>query len=469
MMILSVYTAKLPAEGMGRMDAIEQKILQVIDAHTEEIKAFGRDIFHHAELGYQEHRTAGKFAEALRRLGMQPQEGLAVTGVKSELSGTRDQKLRVAVMGELDALPISNASHTNPETGAAHCCGHHAQLTGVLGAAIALSDPQVKASLDGMPVFMAVPAEECVDLEFKEKLAEEGKIRYFGGKCEFIRIGVMDDIDLVVGHHSTTGDFEAGMGNSPSTGFVSKTVKYKGKASHAAGAPQKGVDALNAATLGMHALELQRESFRDKDTVRVHGFISKGGEAVNVIADDVVLQYLVRAGNIPAIQDANYKVDRAMKAGAVGTGAGLEISTTPGYLPTVPLYDTTLLEKAIDDVLAVTGGRRDPNDHDMAVGGGSTDYGDISYVLPLLQFHTGGMCGSGHNPSYDVENEDTAYLLTAKLFALITYRLLKDGAAEAQKLKDGFKPLFSKEQYLEYMESMLEKTVIEMKEPPKFS
>ena len=383
MMILSVYTAKLPAEGMGRMDAIEQKILQVIDAHAEEIKAFGRDIFHHAELGYQEHRTAGKFAEALRRLGMQPQEGLAVTGVKSELSGTRDQKLRVAVMGELDALPISNASHTNPETGAAHCCGHHAQLTGVLGAAIALSDPQVKASLDGMPVFMAVPAEECVDLEFKEKLAEEGKIRYFGGKCEFIRIGVMDDIDLVVGHHSTTGDFEAGMGNSPSTGFVSKTVKYKGKASHAAGAPQKGVDALNAAALGMHALELQRESFRDKDTVRVHGFISKGGEAVNVIADDVVLQYLVRAGNIPAIQDANYKVDRAMKAGAVGTGAGLEISTTPGYLPTVPLYDTTLLEKAIDDVLAVTGGRRDPNDHDMAVGGGSTDYGDISYVCLL--------------------------------------------------------------------------------------
>ena len=66
---------------------------------------------------------------------MQPQEGLAVTGVKSELSGTRDQKLRVAVMGELDALPICNASHTNPETGAAHCCGHHAQLTGVLGAA----------------------------------------------------------------------------------------------------------------------------------------------------------------------------------------------------------------------------------------------------------------------------------------------------------------------------------------------
>ncbi|MDD3192453.1 MAG: amidohydrolase [Oscillospiraceae bacterium] len=448
------------------MDAIERKILQVIDAHAEEIKAFGRDIFHHAELGYKEHRTAGKFAEAMRRLGMEPQEGLAVTGVKSSLPGVQGSKIRVAVMGELDALPISNASHTNPETGAAHCCGHNAQLTGVLGAAIALSDPEIKAALGGTPVFMAVPAEECVDLEFKEQLAAQGKIRYFGGKCEFIRIGAMDDIDLVVGHHSITGDFEAGLANSPSTGFVSKTVRYRGKASHAAGSPQKGVDALNAAALGMHALELQRESFRDKDTVRVHGFISKGGEAVNVIADDVVLQYLVRAGNIPAIKDANRKVDRAMKAGAVGTGAGVEISTTPGYLPTAPLYDTKLVEGAIDDLLAVTGGRRDLNDHDMTMGGGSTDYGDISYVLPLLQFHTGGMCGSGHNPNYDVADEDTAYLLTAKLFALITYRLLRDDAKEARKLKEGFQPLFSKEEYLAYMESMLEKTEIEMQELP---
>lgn len=78
---------------MRIMDAIEQRIFQLIDEHAEEIKEFGRDIFHHAELGYQEHRTAGKFAEALRRLGMEPQEGLAVTGVKSELTGTRDRKL----------------------------------------------------------------------------------------------------------------------------------------------------------------------------------------------------------------------------------------------------------------------------------------------------------------------------------------------------------------------------------------
>lgn len=449
------------------MDKMEQKILQIIDDHAEEIKAFGRDIFAHAELGYKEFRTAEKFTEEMKKLGLAPQTGVAVTGVIAELPDTRDKKVRVSVMGELDALPIPNASHSNPETGAAHCCGHHAQLTGVLGAAIALCDPEVKAALDGTPVFMAVPAEECVDLEFKEKLAEEGKIRYFGGKCEFIRVGAMDGIDLVVGHHSSTGDWEAGLANSPSTGFVSKTVKYKGKSSHAAGAPHRGVDALNAAALGMHALELQRESFRDEDTVRVHGMMSRGGDAVNVIADDVALQYLVRAANIPAIKDANYKVNRAMKAGAVGTGAGVEISTAPGYLPTVPLHDTEMLESAIDDVLKAVGGRRNPNDHDMSVGGGSTDFGDISYVYPLLQFNTGGMSGTGHNPNYNVCSEDTAYLTTAKLFAIITYRLLKDGAKEAIKIRDTFKPKMTKEAYLEYMESMIEKIVVDMVEPPE--
>ena len=265
------------------------------------------------------------------------------------------------------------------------------------------------------------------------------------------RDGVWKKLDAALTWHpEDVNEVATGSSNS----CIQVQYKFQGIASHAAGAPHKGVDALNAAALGMHALELQRESFRDEDTVRVHGMMSRGGDAVNVIADDVALQYLVRAANIPAIKDANYKVNRAMQAGAIGTGAGVEISTAPGYLPTVPLHDTEMLENAIDDVLE-------------AVGGGSTDYGDISYVYPLLQFNTGGMSGTGHNPKYDVCCEDTAYLTTAKLFAVITYRLLKDGAKEAIKIRDTFKPKMTKEEYLEYMESMIEKIVVEMKEPPK--
>lgn len=449
------------------MDAVEKRILNIIDEHAEKIKDFGRDIFNHAELGYKEFRTAKKFAEELTKLGYDPEENIAVTGVKSYLKGTHDTKVNLAIMGELDALPISNASHSNPETGAAHCCGHNAQLTGVLGAAIALADPEVKKALDGVPVFIAVPAEECVDLEYRESLAEKGAIRYYGGKCEMIRVGAMDDIDLVVGHHSTTGDYHVAIDNSPSTGFVSKTVRFKGKASHAAGAPEKGVDALAAAGVALHAVDVQRESFKDSDTVRVHGYLSKGGEAVNVIADEAVLQYLVRAGNIPAIKDANYKVDRAMLAGAIATGAGMEISTTPGYLPTVPLHDISLIEGVLDEIVELYGLKRNPKDKQQHISGGSTDYGDVSYVFPLMQFNTGGMSGTGHNPSYNVSDENTAYVLTAKIFAIAAYRLLKDGAKAAIKLKDGFVPKFTKEEYLQYMESMLEKKVTEITPAPE--
>ena len=92
-------------------------------------------------------------------------------------------------MGEMDALPIPSHVDANPETGASHCCGHNAQLTAIMGAALALTDPEVKAALGGNVTFFAVPAEEFVELELKDKMREDGVIRYGGGKCELIRIG----------------------------------------------------------------------------------------------------------------------------------------------------------------------------------------------------------------------------------------------------------------------------------------
>ena len=183
----------------------------------------------------------------------------------------------VALIGELDALPINNARHTNPETGAAHCCGHNAQLAGVMGAALALCDPEIKAALDGNIVFFSAPAEEFVEIEFKDNLRQQGKIRYGGGKCELIRIGAFDDIDISVGHHIHTERGDAFILNGSSNGFVNKTIRYTGKAAHSAGMPEKGIDALNAATLALHAIDMQREGFKDEDAVRCHGFISRGG------------------------------------------------------------------------------------------------------------------------------------------------------------------------------------------------
>ena len=219
------------------MDATESRIIEQIDRHRDEIIAFARDIYTHAELGYKEFRTSQKAKEFLEKLGLKVEDGFAITGVKGYLKPEKKENTSLALIGELDALRIPEHKYVNPETQAAHCCGHHAQLAGIIGAAIALTDPEIAKTLDGQVVFFAVPAEEYGEIEYKNQLKEQGKIVYGGGKCELIREGAFDDIDLSVVHH--TGDEDVLVGSGTGNGFVSKIIRYKGKAAHAAGAPHQ--------------------------------------------------------------------------------------------------------------------------------------------------------------------------------------------------------------------------------------
>ncbi len=440
------------------MDQIEQLICQRVDENKDKIIAFGRDLWHHAELGFQEFRTAGKFAQGLKELGLETEEGLAITGVKGYLKGKGAPGITVALMGEFDGLPIPNCKYANPETGAAHCCGHHAQATGVYGAAFALTDPEIAKHLDGNIVFFGVPAEEYVEVELRNKMREEGKLRYGCGKCELIRIGAMDDIDITVGHHSATVS-RLVTANRSCNGVMSKLVRYTGRASHAAGGPEAGVDAQNAALLAMRAVDMQRETFRDKDYVRVHGWISKVEGAANIISDDVSMEFSIRGKTVESFMDAAAKVDRSLKAGALATGCGLSIKNLPGSLPIRPVKDTRAIDEALRDVgegiypITCTG----PDFHATSSG----DYGDVSAIMPLLQFNSGGFSGRFHSPDVDVADEYEAYVLPAKIFALVGYKLLKNGGDYAKALMDSFEALFTKEEYIAFMERCLIEETIE--------
>lgn len=442
------------------MDAIEKKIIDNIDAHRDDIIAFARDIYTHAELGYKEFNTSRKFIEQVQKLGLEVKDGLAVTGVKAYLNPDKKDTASVALLGELDALRIPTQKYANPETQAAHCCGHHSQLTGILGAAIALSDPEIAKELDGQVVFFAVPAEEYGEVEFKNQLKAEGKIKYGGGKSELIRIGAFDDVDLSIAHHTMNGN-KVSLSGLAGNGFVSKVIRYKGKAAHAAGAPHLGVNALNAASLGLSALAFQRETFRDQDHVRIHPIMTKGGDLVNVVPDEVVIETLVRASNNQAILDASEKTDRAFFAGGAAVGATVEIETMPGYLPGIPTKaNAELLEAA----KVAAGGKyeveaKDPDPSD--VNGGSSDVGDLQHVQPVLSFVTGGAEGGFHTPDFDIVDEELAYIVTAKVFAVAAYRLLKNGAEEAKKTVAAYQPKFTKEEYVAFMDSMIKKEVRE--------
>ena len=428
------------------MDRIEEKIVQIIDSKRDEIIEFARDIYDHAELGYKEFRTAEKFTDKVKAISERTEEGLAITGVKAYINEEKKSNYSLALLGELDALRIPSHSHANKETDGAHCCGHHSQLTGVVGAALALTDPEIKAALDGQVIFFAVPAEEYGEVEFKNKLKEQGKIKYGGGKCELIRIGAFDDVDSAVAHHIGPA-IELGSGSN--NGFVSKVITIKGRAAHAAARPENGINALSAASLGLSALAYNRETFRDQDSVRVHPILTKGGDLVNVVPEEAVIETLVRGASLESFADAAKKTDRSFKAGALALGAGIKIETMPGYLPALaqeyPAEIAEVVKELTDKPVII----KDPNFHS----GGSTDVGDVQHLLPVYTFKTGGMTGGTHQTDFDIIDEDEAYVLTAKIFAVSAYRLLKDGAALAKKLKGEYEPRFkSKEEYTAFMD-----------------
>ena len=134
------------------MDQTEKLIIDIIDQHRDEIIEFARDIYTHAELGYKELRTSQKFVNKMKELGLHTETGFAITGVKAYLNEEKKENASLALLGELDALRIPEHAYVNPETDAAHCCGHHAQMAGIFGAALALTVPEIAEKL-GVPNF----------------------------------------------------------------------------------------------------------------------------------------------------------------------------------------------------------------------------------------------------------------------------------------------------------------------------
>lgn len=432
------------------MDEMEGLILQQIDAGKDKLIAFAEDLYTHGEPGYREFRTAEKIAKEFKTLGLMTEEGLAITGVKGRL--TRDRGITVAAIGELDGIQCPAQSHANTQNGISHACGHNIQLTALLGTAMALSHPKVKAALGGNAVFFAVPSEEFTDLDYKDGLMKTGKIRYGGGKAELIRIGAFDDINVCINHHlhMVETHHDVLLGNNTTNGFVCKIIRYTGQASHAAIAPEKGINALNAASLGMAALAFQRETFRDEDHVRVHPIITKGGDMVNVVPSRVELETQVRAKTMSAMLDASHKTNRAFEAGAHALGAQIEIVDYPGYLPILQTPVSKALLKAGEAVKAEASvGVIDPLLHNSA----STDVGDLTHLMPVVGFTTGGFTGSLHSAQFEIVDREKAYLLPVKVMALTMYHLLKDSAAGARELMEHFPQHLSKQEYLDYMES----------------
>ena len=429
---------------MRSKEELKKLACAAIDARRDDILAFADSVAAEPELGFKEYKTADKFASLLRGLGHEPRTGVANTGVIDVFKGAKSE-LRVAVMGELDAILVADHPDADPMTGAVHACGHNAQLSAVAAIACALHDTGLMDELDGDVVLMGVPAEENVEITYRNKLREEGKLWFLSGKQEFIRLGVFDDIDISVMQHSAVAapGFRAGA-SSVCNGFTVKLINYKGKAAHAGAAPFEGVNALNAAMLGLMAVHAQRETFRDEDHIRVHPIITKGGDIVNIVPADVRLESYVRGSNTAAILEASEKVNRAFRSGADAVGAECEIIELPGYLPVIQCEELNALMYRELQSLVGDGVLNDC----PGFGGGSTDLGDVSHLMPAIQSFFAGVEGGLHTKDFCLKDKDLAILTAAKAMLCLVIELLYDGAEVGKKIKKGFKPVLTREQYL---------------------
>ena len=437
----------------------QKLIAAAVDRSRALILDAERWLWAHPQTGYTEWEAHNYLKKAFETLGYSLTEPGDIPGFYTDLDTGRPGPT-LCIMGELDALDIAN--HPESVNGMTHCCGHHGQGAALLGIAAALREPGVTDGLCGRIRLMMVPAEEMIQLAFREQLRRDGVIHYMGGKVEFLYRGYFDGVDLSLMVHGTSAgpgepfDLSCGMGNN---GCMAKTIRFKGKSSHAGGAPHAGINAQYAAMLGLQACNDLRETFRDSDCIRFHPIMMGVNCAVNIIPDEMKIESYVRARTLDAMMAANRRINRALTGAALAIGAGVELCDRPGYSPEV--HDKTfmqLVERCCADLVGADRVRFDYN----AWSTGSSDFGDLTCIMPGVQFNAAGTTGTGHGIDYHVADPERLCVNSAKAQLFVAEALLCENGAAAREIIDGYKPLYpSKEAFFEAIDKiMLDKDAV---------
>ncbi len=417
-----------------------------VEKHTKLILEAERYIWQHPETGYKEFETSAYMEDTFKKLGYELVLADGITGFYTVLD-TRRPGPEILILAELDSIICPEHKDANPKTGAVHSCGHNAQCAALIGIAAALKEPGILDKFCGKIRLCAVPAEELLEIEYRSELKKQGKIKYFGGKSEFLHRGYFDGVDIAFMVHTSTS-FWVGKG---SVGCMTKQITYKGVAAHAGSAPWNGKNALYAATCGINAINAIRETFRESDIIRVHPIITSGGVMVNAIPETAVLESYVRGATFEAICDANKKVNQALCGAALSIGTNVDISDTPGYAPLI--NDTNMCKLAAEAARgAIPECEFEVRD---SMSSGSTDMGDLCCIMPVVHPYAGGAVGKAHGSNYEISDPLLACVASAKMQLGMLYILLDNNAQRAKQIIKEFNPLFaSKEEFLNFMDSL---------------
>lgn len=417
-------------------------INSAIGENRDLILSLINDLKENPELGFFETRSSSFMMHALKSLGLVVEGPFARTGLKATIRGSQAGPT-LALIGELDAVgspqnPMANGN------GVAHACGHYLQCAQIFAAACALL--KIRESLCGNVVILAVPAEEFLEIEKRLALKKAGEIRYLSGKPELLGLGVLDGIDMAAMIHANpdTPDYRLFL-EGTNLGFTAKNIFFKGRAAHGS-EPFEGRNALQAAMLFFSGVNANRETFRDSESIRIHPIITKGGSVVNSVPDDVRVETYVRGSSRQAIEKGCCIVDRCAQAAAMMMGCEVDVQTIPGYLPIRQDHNLSDVMKQV--ALDVLG----PDSVGYGVPCvGSTDMGDLSQIMPVIQPTMGGFEGGLHSASFRCVDEWAVSSKGGALLAGLAYRLLCEDAKVAKQVLEGFKANMTKDEYFRYM------------------
>ncbi|MCX8117178.1 MAG: M20 family metallopeptidase [Desulfobacterota bacterium] len=399
-----------------------QKILSAIEANASNCKMVSQKIFDFKELGQQEFKSSALLKEELQRLGFTVEgdlkvpadlvkDGIAKTAFKAELKG-KGPGPTITIMLEYDALKNG------------HSCGHNLIAGSGLLAAAGLAS--VMKETPGRLWVIGTPDEERGSLG--------------GGKIALLEGGYFEGSDIVFITHP------ADRWNADMRYLAMKraTFVFKGKASHAAAAPHKGISALDAVILTFNATDMLREHVRQD--VRIHGIIKKGGDAVNIVPEVAEAEFAVRALDTTTMEETYQKVVNCARAGELATGAKLEFKEPRTSLKApivIPALTQLVLDKAKS--LGVPESEIKPS-----TDSGSSDLGNVGNAFPTveLKFKIAPEGTPGHSDAFrdyaGSEEGWKAAVITAKAIALAAYDLLIR-PDKVKAIQEAFKELKAKE------------------------
>ena len=372
----------------------KQSILKNLDGQTEKYGAIAHEIWDMAEMGYLEEKSSALLQTTLGDAGFTVKTGVAEipTAFVAEYGSGSPV---IAILGEFDALPglsqqaIPEKKSAGGEAG--HACGHHLFGTASTAAAIAVKQWMASTKQKGTIRFYGCPAEEGG-----------------GAKVYMARAGLFDDVDVALHWHPGSRNAASA---AAALANISAKFRFRGISAHAAGAPQMGRSSLD----GVEAMNMMVNMMREHipQEARIHYVITDGGKAPNVVPDFAEVYYYARHNRRDVVRDIFNRIVKAGEGAALGTGTSMDYELVNGVhelLPNLTLqklvhgnltaiggmeYDQE--EKAFADKIAITLGQKEVDVamakevmpyREQARAYGSTDVGDVSFVVPTVGFST---------------------------------------------------------------------------------